>query len=102
MLGEIFHPNVRSTAISICTAWNWALTFYISKTKSVFLSAFGGGPDATTEDKCTALGYLFLMYGSFCCVGLLFTVLFLPETLGKSYKRVESDLLGRRRTDGTY
>eukprot|EP01063_Lacrimia_lanifica_P003328 TRINITY_DN1176_c0_g1_i2.p1 TRINITY_DN1176_c0_g1~~TRINITY_DN1176_c0_g1_i2.p1 ORF type:complete len:528 (+),score=188.08 TRINITY_DN1176_c0_g1_i2:63-1646(+) len=89
MLGEIFHPNVRATASAICTAWNWLLTFYISKTINVYKEAFGGG------DEHKGMGCVFAMYGGCACLGLLFALCCLPETLGKSYKHVERDMLGR-------
>ena len=74
---EIYPTWARSTAISIATMFNWSFNLLVSMT---FLS------------MADALGQpvTFGVYVGLTLIGLVFVVLFLPETRGRNLEEVES------------
>lgn len=81
MLGEILPAKIRGSAASIATAFNWACTFLVTKTFPDIVSAIGPG--------CT-----FWIFAGFCVFSMIFIVLCVPETQGKSLQDIERNLAG--------
>ena len=74
---EIYPTWARSTAISIATMFNWTFNLLVSMT---FLSM------ADTLGQPATFG----VYALLTFLGLVFVVLFVPETRGRSLEEVES------------
>ncbi len=74
---EIYPTWARSTAISIATMVNWSFNLLVSMT---FLSMADALGQPTT----------FGVYACLTFMGLLFVVLFVPETRGRSLEEVET------------
>eukprot|EP01059_Diplonema_ambulator_P034591 TRINITY_DN783_c3_g1_i1.p1 TRINITY_DN783_c3_g1~~TRINITY_DN783_c3_g1_i1.p1 ORF type:complete len:501 (+),score=192.04 TRINITY_DN783_c3_g1_i1:44-1546(+) len=89
IMGEIFHPEVKGISSSIATAFNWSLSFAVTKTIQNLVDAF-------SSDQNVGMGWVFTLYGSVCFVGIAFILLFIPETKGKPYAQVEAELLGNK------
>nr|XP_033328583.1 facilitated trehalose transporter Tret1-2 homolog [Megalopta genalis] len=81
VMGEMLPANVKSKASSIAVFTCWLLAFFITKFSSDLENAFG---------RCT----LYWMFGVFCVVSVVFTVVVLPETKGKSVQQIQSELDG--------
>ncbi|KAL1465303.1 hypothetical protein WDU94_004886 [Cyamophila willieti] len=81
MMGEILPAKIRGSAASLATAFNWTCTFIVTK---------------TFVDLTNALGThgAFWLFGVICLIGLLFVILFVPETQGKSLEDIERNLTG--------
>ncbi|KAK9507821.1 hypothetical protein O3M35_007595 [Rhynocoris fuscipes] len=76
MMGEILPAKVRGTAASVVTGFNWACTFIVTKT-FIDLTKLLGSHGA------------FWMFGVICIFGLIFVIIFVPETRGKSLEEIE-------------
>ncbi|RZS32827.1 sugar porter (SP) family MFS transporter [Herbihabitans rhizosphaerae] len=83
MLSEIFPLNVRGTAMGIATIANWIMNFTVSLTMPVLADAWG-------------IGTLFIVYGFFGVLLLIFVRRWVPETKGRSLEQIETDF----RTEG--
>ncbi|XP_020293165.1 facilitated trehalose transporter Tret1-2 homolog [Pseudomyrmex gracilis] len=81
VMGEMFASNVKAKASGITVSLCWFLAFIITKFSDDMTKSFGNF--AT-----------FWMFGAFCIVSILFTVLILPETKGKSLKQIQNILNG--------
>lgn len=83
-----FPANVRGSAASLTTAFNWTCTFIVTKTFADIILTLGNHG-------------AFWMFGSICLVGLFFVKFFVPETRGKTLEDIEkkfaSPQKGRRR-----
>lgn len=75
MLGELFSPEVREVAASIVMVPNSILGFIISLTFIPMQDAIG------------AYG-VYWFYGGMCVLALIFSVLFVPETKGKTIHEI--------------
>ncbi|XP_053689254.1 facilitated trehalose transporter Tret1 [Sabethes cyaneus] len=84
MMGEILPGKIRGSAASVATAFNWSCTFVVTKTFADIIASIG------THGA-------FWMFGSVCCVGLVFVILYVPETQGKSLEDIERKMMGRVR-----
>lgn len=81
VMGEMFASEVKGAASSVTVSICWFLAFIITKFSSNITAAFG---------NCTTY-WLF----SACSVGsVVFTVLLLPETKGKSLQEIQNELNG--------
>lgn len=83
MMGEILPAKVRGSAASIVTAFNWACTFLVTKTFIDITEAIG------------SYG-AFWLFGSVCCVGMLFIVFCVPETQGQSLEEIEKKMTDKQ------
>ncbi|GBP39807.1 Facilitated trehalose transporter Tret1 [Eumeta japonica] len=83
MMGEILPAKIRGGAASFCTAFNWLCTFTVTKTFQNIID--GIGPYGA-----------FWLFGAICMVGLVFVVVRVPETRGKSLEQIENKMTGRR------
>lgn len=80
VMGEMFASNVKSKASGITVCVCWLVSFFITKFASNLQDVFGQFA-------------LFWIFAVFCVVSVLFTVLILPETKGKSLQEIQ-DVLG--------
>jgi len=81
VMGEMFASNVKAKATGITVSVCWFLAFLITKFSSNMEKAFGNYA-------------LFWMFGAFCIISVVFTVLLLPETKGKSLQEIQDELNG--------
>ncbi len=73
---EIYPTWARSTAISIATMVNWMCNLVVSMTFLTLTDSLGQPPT-------------FGMYAGFSVLGLIFIIMFVPETKGQSLEAVE-------------
>ncbi|KAB7504384.1 Facilitated trehalose transporter Tret1 [Armadillidium nasatum] len=81
-MGEALPAKIRGPAASLVTAFNWGCTFIVTKT-------FPG-----MIEKMGAFG-VFYMFGVVMVIGLVFCIMFVPETKGKTLEEIEAQLSGR-------
>ncbi|XP_066600235.1 uncharacterized protein [Prorops nasuta] len=79
VLGEIFASNVKSRATTIIICLMWTLDFFLTK---------------FTADLVVVAGEetMFYLYAGFCFIGVMFVLLFLPETKGKTFQQIQDEL----------
>ncbi|XP_071571979.1 facilitated trehalose transporter Tret1-like [Temnothorax nylanderi] len=82
MTGEMFASNVKANASSITVFVCWFLAFVTTKFSSNLDKAFHG------------MYATFWMFAGFCFLSIFFTVLFLPETKGKTLQQIQDELNG--------
>ena len=70
-MGELLPRRSRSLGASLATGTNWAGTFLVTKTFLDLRNSLGAG-------------LVFWMYGVIVGVALVFTMILIPETKGKS------------------
>lgn len=71
LMGELLPRRSRSLGASLATGTNWAGTFLVTKTFLDLRNSLGAG-------------LVFWMYGVIVGVALVFTMILIPETKGKS------------------
>ncbi|XP_044020908.1 facilitated trehalose transporter Tret1-like isoform X2 [Aphidius gifuensis] len=81
MMGEILPASIRGPAASVATAFNWFIVFTVTKTFQDTMSAIGAGPT-------------FWIFGAICCVALIFVIIWVPETRGRSLEEIEKGMSG--------
>ncbi|KAI4498365.1 hypothetical protein M0802_006544 [Mischocyttarus mexicanus] len=79
MLGELFPTNVKGKAVSLVNLWASLLAFIVSKLYQVISDAIG---------VYSAFGWFAV--SSF--IGIIFIMLFVPETKGKSLLEIQEEL----------
>ncbi|XP_029672765.1 facilitated trehalose transporter Tret1-like isoform X2 [Formica exsecta] len=84
MMGEILPAQIRGTAASIATGFNWTFTFIVTKTFQDIIDLIG------------AHG-AFWLFGAFVVAGLIFVILSVPETRGKTLEEIERRFTGPTR-----
>ncbi|KAG8035362.1 hypothetical protein G9C98_006808 [Cotesia typhae] len=84
IIGEMFSHEVKSTATTIIVFTCCFLSFIISKYFINMVITFG---------QYTTMWF----FGFFCILSLLFVVLFLPETKGKSLQEIQDEVSGKAR-----
>lgn len=83
MMGELFAPDVKGVAGAFVGTFNWMLAFLITKTFAFFNHTLGQGQT-------------FWLFTAFCVAGVVFTVLVVPETKGKSLPEIQRMLNGEK------
>ncbi|XP_037295804.1 facilitated trehalose transporter Tret1 [Manduca sexta] len=78
-IGEMFRANVRSTGSTFSSTASWLVGFGVSTAFGYMLPALGGH-------------VTFWIYSGSCALAFLFTVIFVPETKGKSLLEIEEML----------
>ncbi|XP_012278618.1 facilitated trehalose transporter Tret1 [Orussus abietinus] len=81
MMGEILPAKIRGSAASVATGFNWSCTFIVTKTFSdlnILLGSHGA----------------FWIFALMVTLGLVFTVVFVPETSGRSLEEIEKKFAG--------
>ncbi|XP_076658262.1 facilitated trehalose transporter Tret1-2 homolog [Halictus rubicundus] len=79
VMGEMLPANVKSKASSIAVCTCWFLGFLITKFSSDLERACGSYT-------------LYWVFGGFCVISVIFTVMVLPETKGKSLQQIQMEL----------
>ncbi|XP_050447851.1 facilitated trehalose transporter Tret1-like [Cataglyphis hispanica] len=84
MMGEILPAQIRGTAASIATVFNWMFTFIVTK---------------TFQDLIDLLGThgAFWVFASFVVIALFFVFFCVPETRGKTLEEIERRFTGPAR-----
>lgn len=81
VMGELFPQEYRHRLGTISTSFNLCCTFLVVKTFPDMVNVMG-------------LANVYLLYSSFCFLGLFFVGFFLPETKGKTLEEI-SQLFNR-------
>ncbi|XP_011314370.1 facilitated trehalose transporter Tret1 isoform X2 [Fopius arisanus] len=85
MIGEIFAPQVKGIAGSSACLFNWLMAFVVTRFYSPVEQALG-------------TDWTFWIFSIVCAVGVVFVVIVVPETKGKSLEEIQVELGGRRPT----
>lgn len=83
MMSEIFPLNVRGLGMSVASLANWGFNFLVVFSFPVLVSTLG-------------LGGVFAIYALVCAAGVVFTVVFVPETNGVPLEEIELHLKSGR------
>jgi sugar porter (SP) family MFS transporter len=81
VISEIFPNSIRGPAVSIAVSALWTACFVLTFTFPVL-----------TQHLDTA--GTFWLYGAICLAGLVFILLRVPETKGKTLEQIEQELIG--------
>lgn len=84
MMGEILPAKIRGSAASVATSLNWSCTFIVTKTFVDIMRLLGNYGT-------------FWLFGTITFVSFIFTVMFVPETSGRSLEEIEKRLTGKVR-----
>ncbi|KAI4900696.1 hypothetical protein NFI96_033784, partial [Prochilodus magdalenae] len=88
VLSEIFPTGIRGKAVSVVSAFNWAMNLLISMT---FL---------TLTEKIGLPSVIF-SYAAMSFVLLMFVMVFVPETKGRSLEQISKELAMKNHLDST-
>jgi sugar porter (SP) family MFS transporter len=77
VINEIYPGEVRGRAVAVATAVNWGAAFLVS---GFFLSVV----------KAIGQAYTFWMFAGFCVIGLVWVIVGVPETRGRSLEEIET------------
>ncbi|KAJ3603804.1 hypothetical protein NHX12_028545 [Muraenolepis orangiensis] len=83
VMSEIFPSRVRGFASAVCVLTNWGNAFLITKFFQNLL------------DLLTKAG-TFWLFASMCAINVVFTVVFVPETKGKTLEQIQDKFRGTR------
>ncbi len=81
MFSEIFPLRVRGLAISAASFFNSFVSFGVQQVFPLGLDTLGPG-------------LVFLVFGVFAALALLFSLFVIPETKGRTLEELESELIG--------
>lgn len=81
VMSEIFPVKVRGFASAVCVLTNWGMAFVVTKTFQDMM------------DHLTSAG-TFWLFASVCSVNVIFTIVFVPETKGKTLEQIEAVFRG--------
>jgi sugar porter (SP) family MFS transporter len=77
VINEIYPGEVRGRAVAVATAVNWGAAFLVSGFFLSVVSAIGQA-------------YTFWMFAAFCVIGLVWVIVSVPETRGRSLEEIEA------------
>jgi MFS transporter, SP family, galactose:H+ symporter len=77
VINEIYPGEVRGRAVAVATAVNWGAAFLVS---GFFLSLV----------KAIGQAYTFWLFAAFCVIGLVWVIVGVPETRGRSLEEIEA------------
>jgi sugar porter (SP) family MFS transporter len=77
VINEIYPGEVRGRAVAVATAVNWGAAFLVS---GFFLSVV----------KAIGQAYTFWLFAAFCVIGLVWVIVGVPETRGRSLEEIEA------------
>ena len=77
VINEIYPGEVRGRAVAVATAVNWGAAFLVS---GFFLSVV----------KAIGQAYTFWMFAGFCVIGLIWVIVGVPETRGRTLEEIET------------
>ncbi|XP_014016062.1 solute carrier family 2, facilitated glucose transporter member 8 [Salmo salar] len=81
VMSEIFPTRVKGFASSVCVLTNWGSAFIITKTFQNLM------------DLLTSAGTFWLFSGC-CALNIVFTIIFVPETKGKTLEQIQARFKG--------
>ncbi len=81
VISEIFPNRIRGAAMSVAVSALWLACFLLTFTFPMLNASLGAAGT-------------FWLYAGICVVGLIFILLKLPETKGKTLEQIEKDLAG--------
>ena len=84
ILAEMFPNRIRSAAMSVAVAAQWAANYFVSQTFPMIVES----PSNNSEFWNGALPYVIFI--AFIAFIIIFTKMFIPETKGKSLEELES------------
>lgn len=122
VMSEIFPVKVRGFASAVCVLTNWSMAFLITKTfqnmmvshrkdlkgpssvetrvcliRQEMLACVWGRQSwlqmCTLQDSLTSAG-TFWLFSSMCFINVIFTIIFVPETKGKTLEQIEATFRG--------
>lgn len=111
VMSEVFPVKVRGFASAVCVLTNWSMAFLITKTfqnmmvshrknlkvlsKQDFVSSRKKlwHPMCTLQESLTSAG-TFWLFSSMCFINVVFTIVFVPETKGKTLEQIEATFRG--------
>ncbi|WP_310963202.1 sugar porter family MFS transporter [Nocardioides terrisoli] len=79
MISEIFPVGVRGAAMATCTIFNWGANFVVAQTFLTLSGAMGRNG-------------VFFLYAGLAVLSIVFFVLRVPETKGRSLEEIQDDL----------
>ncbi|XP_043844904.1 solute carrier family 2, facilitated glucose transporter member 8 isoform X2 [Dromiciops gliroides] len=82
LMSEIFPLQVKGLASGACVLTSWIMAFLVTKEFSSLMSFL------------TPYG-TFWLFSAFCILSVIFTLLFVPETKGKTLEQIEAHFQGR-------
>ena len=77
VINEIYPGDVRGRAVAVATAVNWGAAFLVSGFFLTVVNAIGQA-------------YTFWMFAAFCVIGLVWVIVGVPETRGRSLEEIET------------
>lgn len=84
MMAEIMPQNIRSFGLSICQTFNWVLAFLLLRFFKVFVDVF-------------QFHVCMFLFCSVALFGMIFVIVFVPETKNRSFEEIENSLLKKSR-----
>uniref|UniRef100_A0A7N4NNB8 Solute carrier family 2 member 8 n=1 Tax=Sarcophilus harrisii TaxID=9305 RepID=A0A7N4NNB8_SARHA len=82
LMSEIFPLQVKGLASGVCVLSSWIMAFLVTKEFSSLM------------DILTPYG-TFWLFSAFCVLSVVFTLLYVPETKGKTLEQIEAHFQGR-------
>lgn len=79
MLGELFPPEIKGVAGSVVSSISWWLTFLVTCVFSDVVHLIGEG-------------ITFWIFAVSSAIGVIFVVIFVPETKGKSLEEIQREM----------
>ena len=84
MMAEIMPQSIRSFGVSTCTVTNWILAFVLLRFFSIIV-------------EILQLHICMFIFSGFTLFGMIFVILYVPETKNRSFNEIENSLIGRKR-----
>ncbi|CAI5649353.1 unnamed protein product [Oreochromis niloticus] len=81
IMSEIFPVKVRGFASAVCVLTNWSMAFIVTKNFQDMMNLL------------TSAG-TFWLFASMCILNVIFTMVFVPETKGKTLEQIEATFRG--------
>ncbi|NXJ65377.1 GTR8 protein, partial [Rostratula benghalensis] len=81
VISEIFPLKAKGISSGACVLTNWVMAFLITKDFNDFIGFL------------TAYG-TFWLFSAFCCLSVIFTALYVPETKGQTLEQIEAYFRG--------
>uniref|UniRef100_A0A665TYB4 Solute carrier family 2, facilitated glucose transporter member 8 n=1 Tax=Echeneis naucrates TaxID=173247 RepID=A0A665TYB4_ECHNA len=81
IMSEVFPVKVRGFASAVCVLTNWTMAFLITKIFQEMMNVL------------TSAG-TFWLFASMCALNIIFTIVFIPETKGKTLEQIEATFRG--------
>lgn len=83
LMGELFTVDLKGTASAVAVMINWLLVFFVTKTFPSMKESLGAA-------------ITFWIFAGIMIIATVFTLIFIPETKGKSTQTIQNELNGIR------